>query len=202
MSKSKQFAEAVIDSMVDESGHCGERGLSYRQFSTISQWLDEHDVEGDFGCWHGDCKTVYFTLREYTGRIGKYEVTLQELWHFNARCTVKSIDRVYDKSEKQLDEEKQLENSKYGWHHEVGEHLRDVTCVCKTAKNVGCGQYGERWLYTFTDGSSMYVWFTGKHAIEEGDTISLTGTVKALEEFNSMKQTQVTRCKVKQHVSA
>lgn len=197
MSKSKQFAEAVIDSMVDESGHCGERGLSYRQFSIISQWLDKHDVDGDFGCWHGYYKTVYFTLSEYTGRIGKYEVKLQELRHFNARYTVKSIDRVYDKSEKQLDEEKQLEKAKYGWHHEVGERLRDITCTCSKAKFIDDGQYGERWLYTFTDGSSLYVWFTGKHMIEEGDTIKLTGTVKALDEFSNVKQTQVTRCKVK-----
>lgn len=91
MSKSKQFAEKLIDSMVDESGHCGERSLSRKQFDIISQWLDKHDVDGDFGCWHGDYKTVYFTLSKYTGRIGKYEVTLHELWHFNARRTVKSI---------------------------------------------------------------------------------------------------------------
>lgn len=130
-----------------------------------------------------------------------YPRDLQELWHFNARCTVKSIDRVYDKSEKQLDEERQLEKAKYGWHHEVGERLHDVTCTCSKATFISDGQYGERWLYTFTDGSSLYVWFTGKHMIEEGDTVSLTGTVKAIEEFNGTKQTQVTRCKVKQHVT-
>lgn len=198
MSKSKQFAEAVIDSTVDESGHCGERGLSYRQFSIISQWLDKHDVEGDFGYWHGSYKTVRFTLREYTGRIGKYEVTLQELWHFNARLTVKSIDKVYDKSEEQIDEEKRQEAAKYGWHREACERLRDVRCTCVKAMEIGCNEYGSRWLYEFTGGSSMFVWFTGKRAIEEGEDVLLTGTVKSLEEFNDVKQTQVTRCKAKQ----
>lgn len=198
MSKCKQFAEKLIDSMVDESGHCGERGLSRKQFNVISQWLDKHDVDGDFGCWHGHYKTVCFTLSEYTGRIGKYEVKLQELWHFNARLTVKSIDMVYDKSEEQIDEEKRQEAAKYGWHHEVSERLRDVRCTCVKAKEVGCNEYGSHWLYEFTDGSSMYVWFTGKRAIEEGDDVLLTGTVKSLDEFNGVKQTQVTRCKAKQ----
>lgn len=55
----------------------------------------------------------------------------------------------------------------------------------------------ETWIYKFTDGKSQFVWFTGFKDIEVSQTCKLTGTVKKLDEFNGVKQTVVTRCKLK-----
>lgn len=35
----KTFAEKIIDSMVDENDHCGERGLSEKQFDILYKHL-------------------------------------------------------------------------------------------------------------------------------------------------------------------
>ena len=39
--RTKSFAEQILDSMVDEDGHCGERGLSPKQFAILSERLCE-----------------------------------------------------------------------------------------------------------------------------------------------------------------
>lgn len=41
---SKKFAEKIIDSMVDENGFCGPRGLSVKQFNIISECLKDLEV--------------------------------------------------------------------------------------------------------------------------------------------------------------
>lgn len=130
---SKKFAEKIIDSMVDENGFCGPRGLSVKQFNIISECLEEHEAEYA-GRWYGDYSDIVFTSTDYTGRIGKYYVELNLYSHFNIRCTVKSITKSYDESEEDF---------------------------------------------------------------EVGQTYKLSGTVKKLDEFNGVKQTILTRCRLK-----
>lgn len=102
---SKKFAEKIIDSMVDENGNCGPRGLSTKQFNLIAQHLVEHEQE-IVGSWSGDYSRILFTSTDYTGRIGKYYVELNEYFHFNPRCTVKRISHEYDESEEDLERAK------------------------------------------------------------------------------------------------
>lgn len=42
--RTKSFAEQILDSMVDESGHCGERGLSPKQFTVLTERLREGET--------------------------------------------------------------------------------------------------------------------------------------------------------------
>lgn len=193
---SKKFAEKIIDSMVDENGFCGPRGLSMKQFNIISECLEQHEDEFA-GNWSGDYTNIEFTSTDYTGRIGKYYVELNLLYHFHPRCTVKSITKKYDESEEDLEAIKKKKLDGISWNHEVGERVRDIEVELTYCRQTGWNEWGETWIYKFTDGKSQFVWFTGFKDIEVGQTCKLTGTVKKLDEFNGVKQTIVTRCKLK-----
>lgn len=61
------------------------------------------------------------------------------------------------------------------------------------------GDYGVMYVYNFKDvHGHVLVWFTSKAltAVNEGDTITIKGTIKKLSEYKSIKQTVLTRCKV------
>lgn len=56
--------------------------------------------------------------------------------------------------------------------------------------------YGIVYIYRFTDSEhNVYTWKTGKYI--GGNITSVTGTVKACKEYKGEKQTELTRCKVK-----
>lgn len=63
-------------------------------------------------------------------------------------------------------------------------------------------EFGMTYLYKFTDASgNVFTWKTGKWLFkgdEADDTlkVSLKGTIKAHNEYNGVKQTELTRCKV------
>ena len=60
-------------------------------------------------------------------------------------------------------------------------------------------EYGRTYVYSFTDNDNhVFVWKTQKCLdIEIDDAVSLCGTIKAHKTFRGVKQTEVTRCKVK-----
>ena len=89
--RTKSFAEQILDSMVDEDGHCGERGLSPKQFAILSERLCEGGTKNVGGAYNRT-----FTSTDFTGVIGRYEVHLNEFYHFNPRYTVVSIDAWID----------------------------------------------------------------------------------------------------------
>lgn len=193
---SKKFAEKIIDGMVDENGFCGPRGLSMKQFDIISECLEKHEDEYA-GRWSGDYADIVFTSTDYTGRIGKYYVELNLYYHFNPRYTVKSITKKYDESEEDLEGIEKKKLDEISWNYEVGERIRDIEVELTYCRQTGWNEWGETWIYKFTDGKSQFVWFTGYKDIEVGQTYKLSGTVKKLDEFNGVKQTVVTRCKLK-----
>lgn len=192
---SKLFAEKIIDSMVDESGYCGERALSKKQFDIIAQWLDPQEAEIT-GRWCGRYTNINFTSTHYVGRIGKYEVDLNLYYHFNPRYLVVSIHRVYDKTEEQMLNEYKEKMSSYTWNHEVGDRLRNVNVTCTYKQFIEETEYGDKWMYQFTDGKSLFVWFTGSKGIDEDDQLVMSMTVKSLNEYKGTKQTVVTRARI------
>jgi len=59
--------------------------------------------------------------------------------------------------------------------------------------------YGTSHLHTMVDASgNQFVWFSSNDTnVNVGDTFTVTGTVKEHKEYNGVKQTVLTRCKVK-----
>lgn len=196
--KTKSFAEQIIDSMVDADGHCGERGLSPKQFAILSERLREgktRNVGGAYG------RT--FTSTNYTGTIGRYYVTLNEYFHFNPRYTVVCIDAWIDEIP---------DTSGSQWVGEAGERIeRGVTYLGYGSyeRNAFSG-YGTEtiYIYKFVDGDgNLLVWKTTACLeqededgflvpIKRGTRLTLRGTVKDHCEYHGTKQTALSRCKV------
>lgn len=150
----KTFAEKIIDSMVDENGHCGERGLSEKQFDILHKHL--HITETiQRGGWCGDYSSVDFSEDIWEGVIGRYNVKLSCFHHFHNRCTVVSID-------KWIDELPDFENSEF-----VGEIKsrieRVVTFIGESSYEREAYTYGWEtvYIYKFADeDGNMLVWKT------------------------------------------
>lgn len=80
----------------------------------------------------------------------------------------------------------------------VGQRYYDIPVVVKDTRSYS-NAYGGGNIYTFTKDDYTLVWFTQTHLeIKPGDEVLLTGTVKKHDEFRRVKQTHLSRCKVKE----
>lgn len=214
---STKFAEQIIDSMVDENGHCGDRALSAKQFLILSECLCRGEEE-IVGGWNGNYKTIDFTSTNYEGTIGRYYVILNEFWHFNVRYTVVSIDlRDPDEYQAELDAEAKLKAmrdfSGSEWVSEPKKRLGLTLTLVNDYVYEGCSYSyyddGTRHIYTFRDeDGNCLVWKTQKVIdcydeqteewtdAEVGDTIVMNATVKEHSEYKGTKQTVITRPKI------
>ena len=83
---------------------------------------------------------------------------------------------------------------------EVGQRVTETVMVKdhKTYSSYAYnGQECTKHIYTFILNGNTLVWFTEKRlSCNIGDSLKLTGTVKEHKEFNRVKQTIMTRCKI------
>ena len=93
-----------------------------------------------------------------------------------------------------------MPESKSEWVGEVKERLRGLEVVLTGAR--ACSTYyGESTLYTFDYGDNKMIWFTSscpKVDMVVGNSYLLTGTVKKHDEREGVKQTQLSRCLLKE----
>ena len=212
-----KFAEEILDGMVDENGHCGERGLSEKQFDILAQYLESEGTE-QVGAWYGNRGgKVRFYDTNYAGIIGKYTVVLNEYEHFHRRCTVVEINR---RPQEEIDRENWLrELGKFEHSEWVGEEKQrgdmELTLVRHTGYERQAYTYGTEWVSVYTmadaDGNCI-VWKTTSQLgewvddgnggedwvdAEPGDKVIMKATVKAHGEYKGIRQTTITRPKVK-----
>lgn len=191
----KSFAEQIIDSMVDENGHCGERGLSPKQFDILAEHLNEGETRKVGGAYNRT-----FTSTDFTGTIGRYNVKLNEYYHFNPRYTVVEISTWCKEVP---------DTSNSTWQHNVNDRV-ELDLMLINVSNFET-YYGDKYVYTFSDqNNNVYVWFTSKayimhRCLEDssrdefahmGDVVHIKATVKDNTEFRGTKQTVLTRCRV------
>ena len=220
-----RFAEEILDGMVDENGHCGERGLSEKQFDILAQYLESEGTE-QVGAWHGNRGgKVRFYDTYYAGVIGKYTVVLNEYEHFHRRCTVVEINR---RPQEEIDRENRLrELGKFEHSEWVGEPkkrmeleltlVRDYTYE-RQAYGYSYGYHPETvHVYTMADADgNCIVWKTAGHLgvdivkeisddgtewlewvpAEPGDKVTMRATVKEHGEYKGVKQTVIARPKI------
>lgn len=217
---SKEFAEHIIDSMVDENGYCGERGLSEKQFDILSEYLQE-GREYDAGCWEGDYATVGFWSRDYEGDIGKYHVKLNIFKHFNYRFMVEEISlRPADEVKAEREEKRRMAElrdfSHSKWMYEPKQRVElSLTMVSDYTYEYAYCAYDSNTchIYTFRDDDgNCYVWKTSKaigmdvrdddgrfieHVwAEPSDKVTMKATVKEHGEYRGTRQTVLTRATV------
>jgi hypothetical protein len=142
-----------------------------------------------------DCNTSYlFNLREIcrTEALSGY-VSLSGM--------IASLVPTYLRGlENKKRESLQAQGNTGSYLFEVGQRVTETVTV-KDHKTYNSYAYnGEeciKHIYTFILNGNTLVWFTDKRlSCNIGDSLKLTGTVKEHKEFNSVKQTIMTRCKI------
>lgn len=217
---SKDFAIKIIDSMVDKNGHCGERGLSGKQFDILAEHLAK-GKEYDLGEWKGDYKTVYFWGIDYEGNIGRYHVVINKHFRFHMGYNVVEISlRPAGEYEAELEAEAKLRAMRdFSGSEWVGEPKQRLDMSLTLVNDY---EYeGRRYSYYDTSTAHIYtlrdddgnciVWRT-KNLIyvdredekgrmrwklaEVGSRVTMRATVKEHGEYRGIRQTVITRPKV------
>lgn len=218
-----EFAEKIIDGMVDENGFCGERGMSEKQFDCIAPYLEAESCErvGEWNGSRGGRVKFYETI--WAGKVGKYQVVLSEVDHFRRRCTVVEINlrpqAEIEAEEKRRELERELREIGRFEHSEwVGEPKKrmelELTLIRDYCYERPAYTYGTETahIYTLADADgNCYVWKTTswldidiEHEdgsidyvqAEPGDKVTMKATVKEHGEYKGTKQTVITRPKV------
>lgn len=77
---------------------------------------------------------------------------------------------------------------------QIGDKITiELKCVSSTTFD---SAYGITYANTFTGEGHRFKWLTGTRCFEEGETVTLKGTVKKYDEWNDKVFTVLTRCKV------
>lgn len=192
-----RFAEQVLEGMVDQDGHCGERGMSEKQYRVLKPYLNETEAKY-CGGWTGNRGGgIRFTEWEAEGTIGKFNVKLHLVCHFNLRVEVVSIDQW-------IDEVPTFENSE--WQFEPKKRIDlELTLIRVSSYERAAYTYGKETVnvYTLADAEgNCYVWKTtgwletDDTFAKPGDKVSMRATVKEHGDYRGIKQTVLTRCKV------
>lgn len=80
---------------------------------------------------------------------------------------------------------------------EEGERIRNITAIYSSTRGFE-GRFGYTFIHTFYSGDDCLVWFTTKELdFEKGQTVDLTGTIVAHDEFRGVKTTKINRCIIK-----
>lgn len=220
-----EFAEKILDGMVDESGHCGDRAMSVKQFEAIVYGTNAMESSGpkDAGGWVGDIGGFRnFWTEDWEGDIGKYHVKLNEYHHFHGRYTVVSIDL---RPAEEVEFERRIrELAKFEGSEWVAEPKQRVDLELTLVRDYSYERHAYRssyytetaHIYTLADDDgNCYVWKTTNDieqkvvdengyveyiAAEVGDRVLMRATVKEHGEYRGIKQTVINRPKINQVV--
>lgn len=110
----------------------------------------------------------------------------------------KALEKEAIKKEKEAAKEKEIKVSNYQGNIKDRITFNFVSCKCVTSFETYINYYVQTltYIYKFTDEKgNVYIWKTQKNLENEKGTI--TGTVKEHTEYNGVKQTVLTRCKIK-----
>lgn len=101
--------------------------------------------------------------------------------------------------ERELRRTKELERAKVSeFVGSEGDRLKGIRCTLRDQRVVGSSQFGDTILIKFEDeAGNRFNWFTGRGTgLQVGTQIDVTGTVKGHKEFQGIKETTLTRCKL------
>lgn len=130
--------------------------------------------------------------------------TASDMFHNKATGVVASLinfqDRdkqwEYQQEQRRLESEKRrAEFKKSEYVGEVGKRISVTVKVIR--RRVLDSQFGPSYMFRMLDtNSNVFVWFASNDLLEEGKWYDVTGTVKKHEEYEGVRQTILTRCKV------
>lgn len=104
----------------------------------------------------------------------------------------RALDEEIARTQKELEREAEKASEYLG---AVGDKIQftsaKVECIWS-----GSNQFGISYLYKFTDTDGNIVMWSTDKALDTDKNFAVSGSIKKLEEFNSIKQTWVTRCRL------
>ena len=99
---------------------------------------------------------------------------------------------AYEKKQKEQEQEKKASEHVGQVGSRINFNVASFEC-----KSSWCSQFGVTYLYKFTDeNENVFIWYESKPVDDEDRVVAITGTVKEHSEYNGLKQTVLTRCKV------
>lgn len=185
-----------------------------REFAdTKKKWLEENGFSED-GLTYVYWKEDSYARKEELKALG-YKFNPQLKWHINTNTgneedtiCVKADDVVEFSAwgkgnyfanakadvEKMINAKRPHKDS--DWYGEAGAKIEGVSAKYINHRTMET-RFGYSTVYTFVKDSYTFTWFTSKIlTLEVGDEVTLSGTIKELKEYNGIKQTVLTRCKV------
>lgn len=106
----------------------------------------------------------------------------------------REVERQKVKAAKEAEAKVEAEKSSY--QGEIGDRL-DVRCELVQCVSSWESQFGWTYLYKIIDTEgNIYIWYASRGIDEPENVVAIKGTVKDHSEFNGVKQTVLTRCKV------
>lgn len=171
--------EEVFDRLINDLIPTAE---GMEQAKKVNEWLKTRDAP-DVGDLERNCsvlaKSGYAKIR-HIGILSYAPVAYQ-----------KYLERIARQASR---ESKMKEEMKSEYVGSVGER---ITFKADTAKLLTSWEtdYGMKYLYKFTSGGNVLMWFATTSKNVEGKT-TITGTVKEHNIRDGVKQTIITRCKV------
>lgn len=103
------------------------------------------------------------------------------------------------KEKKDTEEPAEVADSTF-YEGEIGQRIRKIPVVLKSSRIIST-DWGSTNLYTFEDGTHIFVWFTQSDiglCFGIGAELTLSGTIKDFKEYNDVKQTILSRCIIKE----
>lgn len=108
----------------------------------------------------------------------------------NTYCEMKSDEEI-----KKFIKQETTEPSFSKFQGVIGQKIEREVSVNKVIDL--SGRYGISYMHIFEDKEkNIYVWITASKKLEQNKQMYLTGTVKDHKEYNEVKQTILTRCKI------
>lgn len=173
-----------------------EDGITYCVYGddtySIKNWLKEQGCKFDpIFKWH--CGSPIEMLEGYKLLAVSYSDFME--WDEKDSAMLYYED-AKAKIERKFQEMQEPSTAEF-YEGEIGERIRNVTAVFKSYRGFN-GKFGYTNILTFETEKHCLVWFTAtEQDLEVGDTVDMTFTIKAFQEFRGVNTTIVTRCKIK-----
>jgi len=191
------------DRIKETCGKCGGTGVvNWGNVTFVAQGREDRHC---FQCLGKGYTTVKVSSRRATARRQAESATLHnaEAADFAAEAPAREAAKLEADHEAALREEARREAKPKGFLGEPGARLRNLAAQVTLIRsfesaNYLTGQPELKFLVKFAVAGSVAVWFTGNPgSLEEGQAVSLTGTVKNHSTREGEDQTVLTRCVTK-----
>lgn len=178
------FAWIVMGKTFEIKDQLKAAGATYRD---TFGWHFDHPVEGFSTIKISIDDIMYVNSDDEAETLAHYQMDGSLTWNLF------EIEQYLKERKAQWEKDNAPETEWYG-------SINDKVTLDVTLKSIRGfdGTYGWTNIFAFEDNQGhQFIWKTGSYVeVQEGDEVTLKGTIKAHSEYKGIKQTELTRCKV------